>query len=83
MNRRVFVMSGPGLSYTCYNKSNKLHNTPKDFLWFRFETICSEYSENLTKVEPQWLQHLWDLGNLFETWVVRATEPSQEANSVI
>ena len=25
-------------------------------------------------VEPQWLEHLWDHGNLFETWVVRATE---------
>ena len=25
-------------------------------------------------VEPQWLEHLWDHGKLFETWVVRATE---------
>ena len=25
-------------------------------------------------VEPQWLKHLWDHGNSFETWVVRATE---------
>ena len=25
-------------------------------------------------VEPQWIEHLWDHGNLFETWVVRATE---------
>ena len=25
-------------------------------------------------VELQWLEHLWDHGNLFETWVVRATE---------
>ena len=25
-------------------------------------------------VEPQWLEPLWDHGNLFETWVVRATE---------
>ena len=25
-------------------------------------------------VEPQWLEHLWDQGNSFETWVVRATE---------
>ena len=25
-------------------------------------------------VEPQWLEHLWDHGNLFEIWVVRATE---------
>ena len=25
-------------------------------------------------VKPQWLEHLWDHGNSFETWVVRATE---------
>ena len=25
-------------------------------------------------VEPQCLEPLWDNGNLFETWVVRATE---------
>ena len=28
----------------------------------------------LITVELQWLEHLWDHGNLFETWVVRATE---------
>ena len=35
-------------------------------------------------VEHQWHEHLWYHGNLFETWVVRATEdllaPGQEAN---
>ena len=25
-------------------------------------------------VEPQWLEHLWDHGNSFETWVVSAIE---------
>ena len=40
----------------------------------------------LHTVEPQWLEHLWDHGNLFETWVVRANDglimaPVQEANS--
>ena len=25
-------------------------------------------------VEPQWLEHLWDHGNSFETWIVRANE---------
>ena len=25
-------------------------------------------------VKPQWLEHFWDYGNLFETWVVRATK---------
>ena len=24
--------------------------------------------------EPQWLEHLWGHGKLFETWVVRVTE---------
>ena len=28
----------------------------------------------MVTVEPQWLEHLWDHGKLFETWVVRATE---------
>ena len=28
----------------------------------------------LSTVKPQWLEHLWDHRNLFETWVVRATE---------
>ena len=29
---------------------------------------------NIHTVELQWLEHHWDHGNLFETWVVRATE---------
>ena len=28
------------------------------------------------KVELQWLEHLWDHGNLFEIWVVQSTEDS-------
>ena len=32
------------------------------------------FHENITTVESQWLEHLWDYGNVFETWVVRATE---------
>ena len=28
----------------------------------------------LHTVELQWLEHLWDHGNLFEIWVVRVTE---------
>ena len=35
------------------------------------------YSSVLCKintVELQWLEHHWDHGHLFETWVVRATE---------
>ena len=32
------------------------------------------YAERTYTVEPQWLEHLWDHGNSFETWVVRATE---------
>ena len=33
--------------------------------------FCSDFR---TTVEPQWLEPLWDHGNLFETWVVEATE---------
>ena len=29
---------------------------------------------NNNTAEPQWLENLWDHGNSFETWVVRATE---------
>ena len=29
---------------------------------------------HFTTVEPQWLEHLWNHGNLFQIWVVRATE---------
>ena len=32
-------------------------------------------------VEPQWLEHLWDHGNSFETWVVRATEVNHGPSS--
>ena len=32
------------------------------------------FQGNVHTVEPQWLEHLWDHGNLFETWVVQATE---------
>ena len=30
--------------------------------------------EEANTVELQWIEHLWDHGKLFETWVVRATE---------
>ena len=32
------------------------------------------YAALQTTVETQWLEPLWDHGNLFEIWVVRATE---------
>ena len=32
-------------------------------------------------VELQWLERLWDHRNLFETWVVRATEVNHSARS--
>ena len=34
-----------------------------------------------TTVEPQWLEHLWDQGNSFEAWVVRATECNHGTSS--
>ena len=36
---------------------------------------------NGSTVEPQWLEHLWDYGNSFETWVVRATEGNHGTSS--
>ena len=32
------------------------------------------YAMQISLVELQWLEHVWDHGNLFETWVVRASE---------
>ena len=46
-------------------------------------TVFHSYIKKST-VQPQWLEHLLDHGNLFEIWVVRATErqmvPGQENN---
>ena len=39
-----------------------------------------DISEEYT-VEPQWLEHLWDYGNSFETWVLRATEGDHGTSS--
>ena len=39
--------------------------------------VCEPVFGNLPHsyaVEPQWLEHFWDHGNSYETWVVRATE---------
>ena len=36
--------------------------------------IYPKYWDTLTTVKLQWLEHLWDLGNLFERWVVRTNE---------
>ena len=40
--------------------------------------VSNEYHNT---VEPQWLEHLWDHGNSFETWVVRATEGNHGTSS--
>ena len=37
-------------------------------------TMGSNSPRPKTTVELPWLEHLWDHGNLFEIWVVRATE---------
>ena len=47
--------------------------------------FCFYYFLFRNAVKPQWLEHLWDHGNLFETWVDRASEgyssaSCQEAN---
>ena len=59
LNRRVFVM------YETLGIIESNMETPgKDHY----------YGELLHTVELQWLEHRWDHGNLFETWVVRAIE---------
>ena len=32
-------------------------------------------------VKPQWLEHLWDHGNLFEAWVVQTLSVNHDARS--
>ena len=36
--------------------------------------IKFQFSRLHNTVEPQWFEHLWNHGNSFETWVIRATE---------
>ena len=50
---------------------------PPNYLVFHVR----EFGDNFYKsdvssntVELQWLEHLWDYENMFETWVVRANE---------
>ena len=40
------------------------------FIFYSALLVC----QLLYTVESQWFEYLWDHGNLFETWVVRATE---------
>ena len=35
---------------------------------------CISFDHCLSTVELQWLEHVWDHENMFETWVVRAKE---------
>ena len=35
---------------------------------------CISLRQKKVIVDLHWLKHLWDRGNLFETWVLRATE---------
>ena len=36
--------------------------------------ITDDMDSKYNTVEPQWHEHLWNHGNSFKTWVVRATE---------
>ena len=36
---------------------------------------------NIATVEPQWLEHLWNHENMFETGIVRANEFTHRAKS--
>ena len=37
-------------------------------------TVHEQTESKSTVIDLQWLEHLWDHGNLFETRVVRVTE---------
>ena len=75
--RRVLVM----FCHECFSMVSMTH-FPFLFSYiyiiyvYDFALIVSYFRCNvlLCTVEPQWLEHLWDHGNVFETWVVRATE---------
>ena len=41
--------------------------------WLR-DVIVLVSDHCLSTVELQWLEHVWDHENMFETWVVRAKE---------
>ena len=45
-------------------------NTTSIFIYFSLRMIQAI----LNTVKPQWLEHLWDHGNLLESWVVRASK---------
>ena len=63
----IFVLSF--LVFCCvivYTTDNQSYRTCSGRSTCLREKICT--------VGPQWLEHLWDQGNSFETWVVRATE---------
>ena len=38
------------------------------------QKICFGVKIYKHTVELHWLEHLWDHGNLFQIWIVRATE---------
>ena len=52
------------------DKTLKKRHCLTAFILFKQASVQMEHYT----VEPQWLEHLWDHGNSFETRVVRATE---------
>ena len=51
-----------------------VQRTVRDNNFFYNIIMYTQHTQIFTIVEPQWLEHLWDHGNSFETLVVRATE---------
>ena len=58
----------PGTRASC-----RIHQIPGYKNYPIIECILLKYFQANT-VELQWLEHLWDHGNMFDTGVVRATE---------
>ena len=53
----------------------------KDFRPFYRERMFVNKNLPPSTVKLQWLEHLLDRGNLFDIWVVRATEVNRGARS--
>ena len=79
-----FKFAKYGKEIRCNNSWDKYGNQVTvirtiKFCWSRYSVtssdmhILSQSAKHYT-VELQWLEHLWDHGNLFETWLVQSTE---------
>ena len=67
--------------YTIYKNSDVHLSDCRVTFFFCFFFGKIQELRNPTTVKPQWLEHLWEYGNLFEKWVVRATDHGARSGS--